>query len=149
MGATPSQLAPPKGVEGRNLLLPALDSQDSNRRTPESVSPDVNAERATTPSPNRQASMTKRFTEARTAQWNGILITLISIVRLIQRYESDRSADWCAELAKLIGALVQPVQQEGWRGRHRPGRDMCAHAYLRVCEQFRADQPSSWSTGYG
>ena len=49
MGATPSQLAPPKGVEGGNLLLPALNSQDgvihedSNRRTPKSVSPDVNA----------------------------------------------------------------------------------------------------------
>ena len=79
MGVTPSQMAPPKGAEGGNLLLPALNSQDGVIRE-ESVSSGVNAERATTPSLNYQASMTKRSA----GMWiNWIAITLISIIEVI------------------------------------------------------------------
>ena len=125
-GTPPSQLASPKGVEGGNSLLPALNNQDG------ALHEDSNK---------------------RNGMLNWILITLISIVKLSadQRYIYRRGADWCVKLAKLTGAPIQlhsdarecahgpepeRAQQEGWRGRHQPGRDMRARLSAGLLSNF-------------
>ena len=135
----PSQLAPPKGVEGGNLLLPALNSQDGVIRE-ESVSSGVNAERATTPSLNYRASMTKRSA----GMWiNWIAIILVSIIEVISAdlHYKVICADQLYSLARqfrhpltrtsvCIGSIKNA--RECWRDTRQPGRDTLARISVRA-----------------